>query len=192
MSTPTYLLPSGEPDWQKLDPLIVAARKKGASLDVLMQTFLLSKHKVCSRLRHLADAGLIDPSRRSNLRVITPSERAIIVAEYATADTGELSERLGLSKKQIALAAKNYGLVRSREAKAEQCRKAALRNAEAMAATIAAGGAKELCGDSSRGKWLRNTAGGQVFLSPDGVTTIHRSWRDDAAYARYLSGRVTA
>lgn len=187
-----YLLPSGEPDWQKLDPLIVAARKKGASLEVLMQTFLLSKHKFCSRLRHLADAGLIAPSRRANLRLITQAERAIIIAEYATADTGELSERIGLSKKQIALAAKNYGIVRSKEARSEQHRKAALRKAEAMAVTIDSGDSKEPCSDSIRGRWIKNTPGGQVFLSPDGVTTIHRSWRDDAAYAKYLSRRKTA
>lgn len=191
MSAP-YFLPSGEPDWQKLDPLIVSARKKGASLEVLMQTFLLSKHKTCIRLRHLADEGLIAQSRHANLRVITPAERAIIIAEYATADTGELSARLNLSKKRIALAAKNYGIVRSKEARSEQHRKAALRKAEAMAATIDSGDSKEPCSDSIRGKWIKNTPGGQVFQSPDGGTTIHRSWRDDAAYAKYLSSRRTA
>ncbi len=190
MSAP-YFLPSGEPDWQKLDPLIIAARKKGASLGALMQTFLLSKHKTCIRLRHLADAGLIAPSRRANLRLITQAERAIIIAEYATADTGELSARLNLSKKQLALAAKNYGIVRRKEARSEQHRKAALRKAEAMAATIASG-SKEPCSDSILGKWIKNTPGGQVFQSPDGGTTIHRSWRDDAAYAKYLSSRRTA
>lgn len=189
MSTPTYLLPSGEPDWQTLDPLIVAARKKGASLKELMQTFSLSKYKACSRLLHLAGAGMIAQGRCANRRAITPEKRAVIVAEYATADTVELSARLKLRKKQIALAARSYGLVRSKEAKAEQCRKAALRNAEARAATIASGVEKEPCSDSVHGKWIKNTPGGQVFLSPDGVTTTHRSWRNDAEYASYLSSR---
>nr|MCH9835156.1 hypothetical protein [bacterium] len=165
MSAP-YFLPSGEPDWQKLDPLIIAARKKGASLGALMQTFLLSKHKTCIRLRHLADAGLIAPSRRANLRLITQAERAIIIAEYATADTGELSARLNLSKKQLTVSAKNYGIVRSKEARAEQHRKAALRSAEARAVTIDSGGSKDPCSDSIRGTWIKNTPGGQVFMSP--------------------------
>ena len=187
MSTSPYLLPSGDPDWKTLDPIIIAERKKGASLKALMQTFLLSKHKVRSRLRHLADAGMI--AKCANRRVITPEEREVIVAEYATADTSELSARLKLSKHQLAAAATSYGLVRSKEARAEQSRKAALRNAEARDATTSYGGAKETCGDSSLGKLIKNTPSGQVFLSPDGVTTTHRSWRNDAEYASYLSSR---
>jgi hypothetical protein len=187
-----YKLKNGLPNWDVLDPLIIAARKSGASLKVLMQTFSLSKHSACIRLLYLADAGLIAPGRCANRRAITQEEKDIIVAEYATADTNELSERIGLSKKQIACAAKKYGIVRSNEARSEQSGKSALQNAEARAATITAGGAKEPCSDSIIGRWIKNTPGGQVFMSPDGFTTIHRSWRDDAAYARYLSSRRTA
>ena len=39
-----------------------------------------------------------------------------------------------------------------------------------------------------RRKLLRNCATGQIFLLENGAT-LHRSWRDDAAYARYLSSR---
>lgn len=191
MSAP-LLLPSGDPDWRKLDPLIIAARKKGASIDVLMQTFLLSRHKVRSRLRHLADAVGIAQGRCANRRMITPEERDVIVAEYATADTAELSARLKLSKHQLAVAATSYGIARSKEARSEQSRKAALQNLEAMAATTATCGAKDPCRDSSLGKWIKNTPNGQVFLSPDGLTTTHRSWRDDDEYARYLSNRIAS
>lgn len=186
-----YKLKNGLPNWDVLDPLIIAARKSGASLADIMATMKLSKSRASRRLSHLASIGMIDPSRSSTARRTTDEEERIVAAEYPEGDTLDLAKRLGVTMHKLAEIAKKAGVRRSASARSSQCREAALRISQKRIATMRE---DDVINDDEedaidgRRKLLRNCATGQIFLLENGAT-LHRSWRDDAAYARYLSSR---
>ena len=183
-----YKLKNGLPNWDVLDPLIIAARKSGASLADIMATMKLSKSRASRRLSHLASIGMIDPSRSSTARRTTDEEERIVAAEYPEGDTLDLAKRLGVTMHKLAEIAKKAGVRRSASARSSQCREAALRTVQQRLATMREDDDKEDEEDAidGRRKLLRNCATGQIFLLENGAT-LHRSWRDDAAYASYLS-----
>ena len=185
-----YKLKNGLPNWDVLDPLIIAARKSGASLADIMATMKLSKSRASRRLSHLASIGMIDPSRSSTARRTTDEEERIVAAEYPEGDTLDLAKRLGVTMHKLAEIAKKAGVRRSASARSSQCREAALRTVQQRLATMREDDDKEDEEDAidGRRKLLRNCATGQIFLLENGAT-LHRSWRDDAAYARYLSSK---
>ena len=185
-----HTLKNGLPNWDVLDPLIIAARKSGASLADIMATMKLSKNRASGRLSHLASIGMIDPSRHSSARRTTDEEKRIVAAEYPEGDTSDLAKRLGVTMHQLAEIAKKIGVRRSASARSSQCREAALRTVQQRLATMREDDDKEDEEDAidGRRKLLRNCATGQIFLLENGAT-LHRSWRDDAAYAKYLSSR---
>lgn len=183
-------LKNGLPNWDVIDPLIIAARKSGASLADIMATMKLSKNRASKRLAHLASVGMIDPSRHSSARRTTDEEKRIVAAEYPEGDTSDLAKRLGVTIHKLAEIAKKAGVRRSASARSSQCRDAALRTVQQRLATMREDDDKEDEEDAIDGrmKLLRNCATGQIFLLENGAT-LHRSWRDDAAYARYLSSK---
>ncbi len=187
-----HTLKNGLPNWDVLDPLIIAERKSGASLADIMATMKLSKSRASDRLAHLARIGMIDPSRSSTARRTTDEEERIVAAEYPEGDTSDLAKRLGVTIHKLAEIAKKVGVRRSASARSSQCREAALRTAPQRLATMREDDYKEDEEDAIAGrrKLLRNCATGQIFLLENGAI-FHRSWRDDAAYARYLSSRRT-
>lgn len=185
-----HTLKNGLPNWDVLDPLIIAARKSGASLADIMDKMQLSKNRASGRLSHLASIGMIDPSRHSSARRTTDEEKRIVAAEYPEGDTSDLAKRLGVTMHKLAEIAKTAGVRRSASARSSQCREAALRTVQQRLATMREDDDKEDEEDAIDGrlKLLRNCATGQIFLLENGAT-LHRSWRDDAAYAKYLSSR---
>lgn len=184
-----HTLKNGLPNWDVLDPLIIAARKSGASLADIMDKMQLSKNRASGRLSHLASLGMIDPSRHSSARRTTDEEKRIVAAEYPEGDTSDLAKRLGVTMHKLAEIAKTAGVRRSASARSSQCREAALRTVQQRLATMREDDDKEDEEDAIGGrlKLLRNCATGQIFLLENGAT-LHRSWRD-AAYAKYLSSR---
>jgi|JI8StandDraft_1071087.scaffolds.fasta_scaffold311217_1 hypothetical protein len=185
-----HKLKNGLPNWDVLDPLIIAARKGGSSLADIMATMKLSKSRASGRLSHLASIGMIDPSRSSTARRTTDEEERIVAAEYPEGDTSDLAKRLGVTMHKLAEIAKKVGVRRSASARSSQCRDAALRTAPQRLATMREEDDEEDA-IAGRRKLLRHCATGQIFLLENGAT-LHRSWRDDAEYARYLSSRRTA
>jgi hypothetical protein len=133
---------------------------------------------------------MIDPSRHSSARRTTDEEKRIVAAEYPEGDTSDLAKRLGVTMHKLAEIAKKAGVRRSASARSSQCREAALRTVQQRLATMREDDDKEDEEDAIDGrlKLLRNCATGQIFLLENGAT-LHRSWRDDAAYAKYLSSR---
>ena len=185
-----HKLKNGLPNWDVLDPLIISARKSGASLADIMAKMKLSKSRASGRLTHLASLGMIAPSRHSSARRTTDEEKRIVAAEYPEGDTSDLAKRLGVTMHKLAEIAKKAGVRRSASARSSQCREAALRTVQQRLATMREDDDKEDEEDAIDGrlKLLRNCATGQIFLLENGAT-LHRSWRDDAAYAKYLSSR---
>ena len=58
-----HKLKNGLPNWDVLDPLIIAARKSGASLADIMATMKLSKNRASGRLSHLSLIHISEPTR---------------------------------------------------------------------------------------------------------------------------------
>ncbi|MBK7786951.1 MAG: hypothetical protein IPJ57_20955 [Gemmatimonadetes bacterium] len=187
-----HKLKNGLPNWDVLDPLIIAARKSGASLADIMATMKLSKNRASGRLSHLASIGMIDPSRHSSARRTTDEEKRIVAAEYPEGDVRSRKTPRG-DNAQAGRDRQKAGVRRSASARSSQCREAALRTVQQRLATMREDDDKEDEEDAidGRRKLLRNCATGQIFLLENGAT-LHRSWRDDAAYASYLSSRRDA
>ena len=111
--------PGGHINWPAVDEMLVSAYRAGDSVHKIAKALAISYPAAQARLVMLGNAGRVE-YRRRQFRPLAEHEKPIIIAEYPTCNTNELSLRLGMSRDQLNAYARSLGVNRDQAAVIEQ------------------------------------------------------------------------